>query len=117
VLPCISPWGYETVNRWNPDALDPNREFKQGSTVAESAQAMACVADTCGRVDVHIDLYETKGYPLSSSGRPTQSESARHWVAATAAVDASAEPEKPDIACLNRGRSHFAYVLLIRDLQ
>ena len=44
VLPCISPWGYETINRWNPDALDPNRQFKPGSPAAESALAMACVA-------------------------------------------------------------------------
>ena len=25
--PCVSPWGYETINRWNPDALDPNRRW------------------------------------------------------------------------------------------
>ena len=24
VAPCISPWAYETINRWNPDAIDPN---------------------------------------------------------------------------------------------
>jgi hypothetical protein len=44
VLPCISPWAYETINRWNPYTLDPNRQFKQGSPAAESALAMACVA-------------------------------------------------------------------------
>ena len=27
ITPCISPWGYETINRWNPDAVDPNRSF------------------------------------------------------------------------------------------
>ncbi|MEO7854537.1 MAG: M14 family metallocarboxypeptidase [Rubrivivax sp.] len=59
VLPCISPWGYETINRWNPDALDPNRQFKQASPAAESALAMACVAANCQRVDVHVDLHET----------------------------------------------------------
>ena len=31
VLPCLSPWGYETINRWNPDALDPNRQFRADS--------------------------------------------------------------------------------------
>ena len=25
VAPCVSPWGYETINRWNPKAIDPNR--------------------------------------------------------------------------------------------
>ena len=59
VLPCVSPWGYETVNRWNPDALDPNRQFKPASPAAESALAMACVGARCARVDVHIDLHET----------------------------------------------------------
>ena len=47
LLPCISPWGYETINRWNPDALDPNRQFKPTSPIspaAEAALAMACVA-------------------------------------------------------------------------
>jgi hypothetical protein len=59
VLPCVSPWGYETINRWNPEALDPNRQFKQQSPAAEAALAMACVAANCTRVDLHIDLHET----------------------------------------------------------
>ncbi len=60
VLPCISPWSYETINRWNPDALDPNRQFKSGSfAVAESALAMACVEANGARVDLHVDLHET----------------------------------------------------------
>ncbi len=53
VLPCLSPWGYETVNRWNPDALDPNRQFRADSPAAESALAMACVAAQCPNVDLH----------------------------------------------------------------
>lgn len=59
ILPCISPWAYETINRWNPDALDPNRQFKPGSPAAECALAMACVAANCTRVDLHLDLHET----------------------------------------------------------
>ena len=27
VMPCVSPWGYETIERWNAKALDPNRSF------------------------------------------------------------------------------------------
>ena len=27
VAPCLSPWAYETINRWNPAAIDPNRSF------------------------------------------------------------------------------------------
>ncbi len=68
VLPCISPWGYETINRWNPDALDPNRQFKPASSAAESALAMACVAANCGRVDVHVDLHETTDTDNSEFG-------------------------------------------------
>ena len=68
VLPCISPWGYETINRWNADALDPNRHFKPGSPVAESALAMACVAAHGGRIDVHVDLHETTDTDNSEFG-------------------------------------------------
>lgn len=68
VLPCLSPWGYETVNRWNPDALDPNRQFKPASPAAESALAMACISATCGRVDVHVDLHETTDTDNSEFG-------------------------------------------------
>ena len=68
VLPCISPWGYETVNRWNPDALDPNRQFRPASPAAESALAMACVAATCARVDLHVDLHETTDTDNSEFG-------------------------------------------------
>lgn len=25
VVPCVSPWAYERIHRWNADALDPNR--------------------------------------------------------------------------------------------
>ena len=27
VAPCVSPWGYEHIQRWNPEAGDPNRSF------------------------------------------------------------------------------------------
>jgi hypothetical protein len=68
MLPCISPWGYETINRWNPDALDPNRQFRSNSPAAESALAMACVAAACARVDLHVDLHETTDTDNSEFG-------------------------------------------------
>ena len=68
VLPCISPWGYETINRWNPDALDPNRQFRADSPAAESALAMACVAMQCPKVDLHVDLHETTDTDNSEFG-------------------------------------------------
>lgn len=58
VAPCISPWGYEVINRWNPNAIDPNRSFYADSPAEESANLMKLVA-TLGDVLMHIDLHET----------------------------------------------------------
>ncbi|WP_214000779.1 M14 family metallocarboxypeptidase [Arsukibacterium sp.] len=59
VLPCISPWGYETINRWNPLALDPNRNFTADSPVAESAAVVRFLQQLSLPVLAHIDLHET----------------------------------------------------------
>ena len=59
VAPCVSPWGYERIHRWNPDALDPNRNFNEDSPAAESAALMRLVAPLRGRFLLHIDLHET----------------------------------------------------------
>jgi Protein of unknown function (DUF2817) len=59
VVPCVSPWGYERVQRWNFDAVDPNRTFKAGSSVQESASLMRLVAPLRGQFAAHIDLHET----------------------------------------------------------
>ncbi|CAH1524939.1 Peptidase [Vibrio jasicida] len=58
VAPCVSPWGYEVINRWNPNAIDPNRSFYADSPAEESANLMTLVA-TLGDVLMHIDLHET----------------------------------------------------------
>ncbi|MGB3392371.1 MAG: M14 family metallocarboxypeptidase [Stenotrophomonas sp.] len=59
VAPCVSPWGYERIQRWNALALDPNRSFVIDSPAPESAALMALVAPLRGRVLMHIDLHET----------------------------------------------------------
>src|SRR4029079_16112252 len=59
MLPCVSPWAYEHVHRWNPDALDPNRSFREGSDVVESALVLKLIAPQRGRFLLHIDLHET----------------------------------------------------------
>lgn len=59
IAPCVSPWGYERIHRWNPDALDPNRSFHDDSPAMESAALMRLVAPFRDRVLVHIDLHET----------------------------------------------------------
>ncbi|WP_304218959.1 M14 family metallocarboxypeptidase [Phenylobacterium aquaticum] len=56
VAPCVSPWAYERINRWNPDAVDPNRNFREGGP-GEATSLMALVA--ARRFALHIDLHET----------------------------------------------------------
>jgi hypothetical protein len=59
VAPCVSPWAYEVISRWNRQAVDPNRSFKEPSPAQESAALMRLVAPLRERVLVHIDLHET----------------------------------------------------------
>lgn len=59
VVLCVSPWAYERIHRWNADAVDPNRSFKDGGNVAESAALLALVAPLRGRFLLHVDLHET----------------------------------------------------------
>lgn len=35
VAPCVSPWGYERIQRWNAYAVDPNRSFNPDGEVVE----------------------------------------------------------------------------------
>ncbi|MCC5880903.1 MAG: M14 family metallocarboxypeptidase [Idiomarina sp.] len=64
VVPCVSPWGYETINRWNVHAVDPNRSFKAASLQADSqageaAALMRFVEESGIDFLAHIDLHET----------------------------------------------------------
>ncbi len=59
VAPCVSPWAYERIQRWNQDAVDPNRSFREDSPAPEAAALMRLVAPFRQRVLVHIDLHET----------------------------------------------------------
>jgi hypothetical protein len=59
VAPCVSPWAYETVQRWNWHAVDPNRSFTEPSPATEAALLMRLLAPLRERVDVHVDLHET----------------------------------------------------------
>lgn len=59
VAPCVSPWAYERIHRWNPNAIDPNRSFRDGSPAEESAALMRLVAPVRDRALLHIDLHET----------------------------------------------------------
>ena len=59
VVPCVSPWAYERIHRWNPDAIDPNRSFRAHSPAQESAALMDLLAPWRERLLVHVDLHET----------------------------------------------------------
>ncbi len=59
VAPCVSPWGYERIQRWNPDALDTNRAFRPGETAEEAGALMHWIAARGDTLLVHVDLHET----------------------------------------------------------
>ncbi|MBL8949462.1 MAG: M14 family metallocarboxypeptidase [Myxococcaceae bacterium] len=59
VAPCVSPWAYERIHRWNANAVDPNRSFKEGGAAEEATALMKLVAPLRDRFVVHVDLHET----------------------------------------------------------
>ncbi|QWP75759.1 M14 family metallocarboxypeptidase [Lysobacter sp. K5869] len=59
VAPCVSPWAYERIHRWNPEAIDPNRSFRENSPAQESAALWALATPLRDATLMHIDLHET----------------------------------------------------------
>ena len=59
VAPCVSPWAYEMIHRWNARAIDPNRSFIPDSPCGESAALMQLVASSNASFLMHMDLHET----------------------------------------------------------
>ena len=59
IAPCVSPWAYERIHRWNPLAIDPNRSFHEHSPAPESVALMKLIAPLRGSFLMHIDLHET----------------------------------------------------------
>uniref|UniRef100_A0A7S4AJT2 Peptidase M14 domain-containing protein n=1 Tax=Pseudo-nitzschia australis TaxID=44445 RepID=A0A7S4AJT2_9STRA len=76
VAPCISPWGYERIQRWNAYAVDPNRSFNPDGEIVEgrSFNPEAATEESAAlikylREDIkelaqnnwicHLDLHET----------------------------------------------------------
>ncbi|MCF4009159.1 M14 family metallopeptidase [Rheinheimera sp. UJ63] len=59
IAPCISPWAYETINRWSPLAVDPNRSFS-GDSASDEARYLREYLQRLGITPLlHIDLHET----------------------------------------------------------
>ena len=60
VVPCVSPWSYECIQRWNPSTVDPNRSYVADSPAEECALVMKLVASLAvPQWTVHLDLHET----------------------------------------------------------
>lgn len=59
VVPCVSPWAYEHIARWNYEAIDTNRQFFAEGKAEEARSLMAFVEPWQGRFLVHVDLHET----------------------------------------------------------
>jgi hypothetical protein len=59
VAPCVSPWAYERIHRWNANAIDPNRSFRDDGQAGESMALMQLVASIDEPILLHIDLHET----------------------------------------------------------
>lgn len=57
--PCISPWGYETINRWNQLAIDPNRSFVPNSPAEECVLFLKALEPYKDNIYAHFDLHET----------------------------------------------------------
>lgn len=72
VVPCVSPWGYETIQRWNHEAVDPNRSFNPDGEVVpdrrfnpepatDESRNLIEFLNTLGveKWLCHVDLHET----------------------------------------------------------
>ena len=59
VAPCVSPWGYEHIHRWNPNAIDPNRSFVTDSPAEECRHLMDFLDGLGAEFLMHVDLHET----------------------------------------------------------
>lgn len=57
--PCLSPWGYESINRWNHQAIDPNRSFYANGPSEECRLFLEAMDGIKEKVFVHFDLHET----------------------------------------------------------
>ncbi|MCB0347383.1 MAG: M14 family metallocarboxypeptidase [Bdellovibrionales bacterium] len=59
IAPCISPWAYETINRWNNNAIDPNRSFVANSPAEECRLFLEAMSINEVKPFAHFDLHET----------------------------------------------------------
>lgn len=58
-VPCISPWAYEIIHRWNYQAIDPNRSFIKNSPSEECRLFLQAMDNHDIKPFAHFDLHET----------------------------------------------------------
>ncbi len=80
VAPCVSPWAYETIQRWNRNAIDPNRSFCDESPAEESAALLRLIAAVRDQVLVHVDLHETTDTDESEFRPALAARDGEHYV-------------------------------------
>ena len=68
VAPCVSPWGYEHIQRWNAD-VDPNRSFGPGALEGPAESRRRC----CG-------TSRRSAIPTGRSTRPPRDDRHRRAV-------------------------------------
>ncbi|MEE9386931.1 MAG: M14 family metallocarboxypeptidase [Nannocystaceae bacterium] len=68
IVPCVSPWAYEVIQRWNRQAVDPNRSFgpfhscrscRSDRPTPEASILGRHLAARGRSYAAHIDLHET----------------------------------------------------------
>lgn len=65
VIPCVSPWSYECIQRWNAKTSDPNRYYVADSPVEECAAVVNLVKSLAvPQWTLHLDLHETTDVKL-----------------------------------------------------
>jgi hypothetical protein len=95
VMPCISPWGYETIQRWNPKAVDPNRSFNpDGQVVPERSYNPEPATDESREVIKYLKSLEVKQWLCHIDCHETTDTDETEFTPAKAARD-GLEP-KPD---------------------
>ncbi|KAL3915680.1 MAG: hypothetical protein SGILL_005531 [Bacillariaceae sp.] len=69
VCPCVTPWAYEHIQRWNADLMDPNRSFQADDTLKtkESTALMGYLEKLTAPSSwhLHLDLHETTNTDLT----------------------------------------------------
>ena len=60
VCPCVSPWSYECIQRWNSKTVDPNRHYLPNSPAEECKYVVDLIASMqVKQWTMHLDLHET----------------------------------------------------------